>query len=152
MMRQMTRNGEFDKFNMIMESALVTTRKTQEVIDTLKAISDFEGKLHYENPDTIHDLEKRNLNKMTKAKVNEVESNSQELAFTYLPYWDTKIGNNSKEADTKKALEWFELTPVEAHNICKKVNCFTFRDFISYYRTNGHLFNAVEVCTFITCR
>lgn len=144
----MSKDGEINQFTMIFESALVTKRKTQEVIETIKAISEFESKLHYENDDTIHNLEKRNLNKMTKTKVNDVEANSQELAFTYLPYWDTKIGGNSKEDDTKKALEWFELSAIEAHNICRKINCMTFRDFIMYYRTNGKLFTHADVRIF----
>lgn len=145
MMNTFKNQGDYDKFVMIMEAALITKKKTQEILETLQAISDFEEKLHYEKTDTMVDLEKRNVLQQNRTVANEVESNSQELAFTYLPYWDTKIGGNSKEADTKKALEWFELTPVEAHNVCKRINCFTFRDFIIYYRTNLRLFTTPEI-------
>lgn len=145
MMNTFSKKSDYDKFVMIIEAALITKKKSEEVLETLRAISDFEDKLHYEKVDTMNDLEKRNLKQQTKTTINEVESNSQELALTYLPYWDTKIGGNSKEADTKKALEWFELTPIEAHNVCKRINCFTFREFIMYYRTNLRLFTISEV-------
>lgn len=145
-MRNLEKSGESYQFRMIMESALITKKKTDEVLETLQTISEFESKLHYENIDTINELQKNNISKAAAKKTNEVESNSQELAFTYLPYWDTNLGNpKSQDTDTKKALEWFELTVMEAHNVCKKIDCYSFRDFILYFRTNGRLFDKNEV-------
>lgn len=130
----------------IFQSALITKKRTEAFLKNIHACIDFEAKLHYESYETYFEIEKSNLmNKNTSKKtLNEVEVNSQELAMSYLPYWDTKL-TESKEADTKKAQEWFELSRNEAHNMCKRINCFTFRDFILYYRTNQRLYSPAEL-------
>lgn len=133
-----------EKFEAILRAALVTKNRTETILENLRIIIAFEAKLHFESYSTFFDLELNNLSKDTKKPQSEIESNSQELAMSYLPYWDTKI-TESKEEDTKKAREWFELTPNEAHNLCKRINCLTFRDFIKYYRTNQRLYSPMEI-------
>lgn len=142
MMVEMKKNNELDKFQFIVESALITKKRTKEFLEVLKAIIEFEAKLHYDNNNTIFELEKAAVNKdVPKKPRNEVESNSQEMALTYLPYWDVRISGKGTDDDGRKIQGWFNLTKDEASNICKQLNCFTIRDFIQYYRANQRVFS-----------
>lgn len=147
MMEEMREKGESDKFFVIMKTALITDKKTQLIINNLKAIVQFEARLHFESYDTIFQIERKNLLKQTNKIDSEVDSNSQELAISYLPFWDTKIFGQGKkqEEDTKKVKDWFQLTAPESFNLCKRINCNTFREFINYFRMNQRLYSQAEV-------
>ena len=146
-MEELREKGESDKFFVILKTALITDKKTQLIQNNLKAIVQFEARLHFESYDTIFQIERKNLLKQTNKIDSEVDANSQELAISYLPFWDTKIFGQGKkqDEDTKKVKEWFQLTPSESFNLCKRINCNTFREFINYFRMNQRLYSLAEV-------
>lgn len=146
-MIDLTSKNESERFYEILKTALITSKKTKLIWENLKAITFFESKLHYESSETIFQIEKKNLQNKNKIVENQVDKNSLELAMSYLPYWDTQLMGQGKKQpeDSKTVKEWFQLAPADAFMMCMLINCNTFRDFISYYRTNQRLYTANEV-------
>lgn len=147
MFQFISEDGSETRFLTILESALVTKKKTNVVNENLKAISEFEARLHFESYDKVFQIEKNKQTKKATPVETQIDLSSQELAYSYLPYWDAKLlgEGDSRPEESKQAKGWFNLSPAEAYNMCRKSSCYTYRDFILFYRTNQALYTPAEI-------
>lgn len=139
----------FDKFYSIIHSALVSKKRVDELLKILEVIRDFEYRLHYESYETLYEIEKKLLTRdvlplQNKTQQVEIDFNSQELALNYLAFWDTNIGQGT-DKDSVLARSWFEISIQEAYTMSKAINCFSIREFISYYRINQRMYSQNEI-------
>ena len=148
MTQYVNRDKVENKFLVILGAALVNKRKTEQVYENLKAICEFESKIHMECYDAVFQIERKGLEgKKKQISDIQMDNNSQDLAFSYLPFWDSRImiDQNSSEEQKKKLQEKFNLSPPEAYNLCRLINSYTLREFLKYYRANQSLYSPSEL-------